>query len=269
LRQVILHEVSHLRRRDDWTNLGQQILKALLFFHPAVWWIERRISLEREMACDDMVLRQTSDRRTYAECLVTMAEKSYLHRALMLAHAAVTRMRDTTRRVHRILEPAPQTSHSWKLFPAAASIALIAGVFANGVPQLVRFADDAASGIATAQTISPAAIAPATLVHPAALRESRPSAVTPTVLKDTSRRPATHQEPARTADLRMHRVPAPRVQLAKAVASDVAPQPYGFVVLIVQSSTDGAMQWQTRVWTLVLRTPPNSLTNNAHPRKAI
>src|SRR5580698_516435 len=80
LEQVILHEVAHLRRWDDWTNLAQKFVKALLFFHPAVWWIERQISLEREVACDDAVLAQTSSPRAYAECLTHLAEKSFLRR---------------------------------------------------------------------------------------------------------------------------------------------------------------------------------------------
>ena len=45
LKYILLHELAHLSRRDDWTNLAQKILKALLFFLPSVWWIERRLSL--------------------------------------------------------------------------------------------------------------------------------------------------------------------------------------------------------------------------------
>ena len=56
LKYILLHELAHLRRRDDWTNLAQKILKALFLFLPSVWWIERRLSLDREMACDDAVL---------------------------------------------------------------------------------------------------------------------------------------------------------------------------------------------------------------------
>ena len=58
LNAILLHELAHLRRRDDWTNLIQKIVGALLFFHPAVWWIEKKLALEREMACDDLVLAE-------------------------------------------------------------------------------------------------------------------------------------------------------------------------------------------------------------------
>ena len=67
LRVIVLHELAHLRRWDDWTNLAQKFVKALFFFHPAVWWIDSRLALEREeIACDDMVLEQTANARTYA-----------------------------------------------------------------------------------------------------------------------------------------------------------------------------------------------------------
>src|ERR1035438_162008 len=53
LNVILLHEYAHLRRGDAWTNLLQKMVRAIFLFHPAVWWIENRLSLEREMACDD------------------------------------------------------------------------------------------------------------------------------------------------------------------------------------------------------------------------
>src|SRR5947209_5722692 len=84
LRAVVLHEVAHLRRWDDWSNLAQKLIRALFFFHPAVWWIDNRLTLEREMACDDLVLAETSDPRSYAECLVSLAEKNFFRRGLAM-----------------------------------------------------------------------------------------------------------------------------------------------------------------------------------------
>lgn len=104
LRSVLLHELGHLRRWDDWTNLLQKVLRAIFFFHPAIWWIDSRLCLEREMACDDMVLAATNDARGYAECLVSLAEKSMLRRGVALAVAAVGRVRQMTLRLGRILD---------------------------------------------------------------------------------------------------------------------------------------------------------------------
>ena len=95
LNQVVLHELAHLRRWDDWTNLAQQIIRALLFFHPAVWWIGKKAELEREMACDDAVLAETESPRAYAECLAHLAERSFVQRSLALAQAAIGRFHQT------------------------------------------------------------------------------------------------------------------------------------------------------------------------------
>ena len=143
LNTVLLHELAHLRRRDDWTNLAQKVLRALFFFHPAVWWVESRLSLEREMACDDMVLAQTESPRAYAECLVSLAEKNLLRRGLALAQAAVGRMRQTTQRVLQILDPRqPHAVRVWKPAPwvvGAFSVACL--VSSAHAPRLVAFGE--------------------------------------------------------------------------------------------------------------------------------
>ncbi len=125
LEQILLHEAAHLRRWDDWTNLAQKILKALLFFHPAVWWIESKVSLEREMACDDAVLVQTSSPRAYAECLARLAEKNFIRRSLALAQAAVGQLGQTSLRVAQILDVnRPRATKVWK--PAVSFVAVFA-----------------------------------------------------------------------------------------------------------------------------------------------
>ena len=147
LKYIVLHELAHLRRRDDWTNLAQKLVKALLFFLPSVWWIERRLSLDREMACDDAVLAHSGTPLGYAECLARVAERSFLRRQLALAQAAVGRMRQLTTRVAVILDPdRPQHTHLWK--PAVPIVMVVAGLCAlpaSLTPSLVSFADDVAS----------------------------------------------------------------------------------------------------------------------------
>jgi hypothetical protein len=103
LRQVVAHELAHLRRRDDWTNLAQQIVEALLWFHPAVWWIGRRLDLEREIACDDWVVSQTGGARPYAACLTRLVELRLLARSPRLAHGATGRRKQITERIEALL----------------------------------------------------------------------------------------------------------------------------------------------------------------------
>jgi beta-lactamase regulating signal transducer with metallopeptidase domain len=71
---VLLHELAHIRRFDPVVNVLQRLVEAMLFFHPAVWWVSRRISAERESACDDLVLRSNYGRTEYADALVHVGE---------------------------------------------------------------------------------------------------------------------------------------------------------------------------------------------------
>jgi beta-lactamase regulating signal transducer with metallopeptidase domain len=143
LKYVLLHELAHLARRDDWTNLAQKVLKAVFFFLPSVWWIERKLSLDREMACDDAVIARSGTPRAYAECLAHVAERSFLRRQLAMAQAAVGRVRQLTTRVARILDPnRPRATQMWK--PAIPVVMVLAGLSAlpaSLMPELVHFAD--------------------------------------------------------------------------------------------------------------------------------
>lgn len=141
LKVVLLHEAAHLRRWDDWTNLAQKILRALFFFHPVVWWVESKLALEREMACDDIVVAATSSPRAYAACLIAVAEKNLGRRGLALAQAAVHRMRHTSMRIRGILDGRrPSAVRIWK--PAVGlmlALALVCIGSMREMPRLVGF----------------------------------------------------------------------------------------------------------------------------------
>ncbi|HEY3857012.1 MAG TPA: M56 family metallopeptidase [Verrucomicrobiae bacterium] len=70
---VLRHELAHVDRWDDWGNLAQQIIEGALHFHPAIWWISRQLSLEREIACDDHVIEASGSPRAYALTLANVA----------------------------------------------------------------------------------------------------------------------------------------------------------------------------------------------------
>ena len=138
LNVILLHEFAHLRRGDDWTNLIQKIVRALFFFHPAVWWIENRLSVEREMACDDAVLAETANPHGYATCLVSLLEKSLAHRGWSMAQAAVDRAREASLRLAQILDTKrPVATRVWK--PALGMVAAFSVVCLAHAPQFVAF----------------------------------------------------------------------------------------------------------------------------------
>jgi len=77
LGQVLRHELAHVVRRDDWANLLQQAVAAVLFFHPSVWWLSRRLTIDREIACDDHVLAAIPAPRDYALFLTEFASQPH------------------------------------------------------------------------------------------------------------------------------------------------------------------------------------------------
>ncbi|QDU25171.1 Regulatory protein BlaR1 [Anatilimnocola aggregata] len=69
LEAVVAHELAHLRRCDLWVNLLQRLAEAVLFYHPAVWWLSSRLRRERELCCDQLAVAATGERLDYAEAL--------------------------------------------------------------------------------------------------------------------------------------------------------------------------------------------------------
>jgi type II secretory pathway component GspD/PulD (secretin) len=87
LEAILAHELAHIRRHDYLVNLLQNVVETLLFYHPAVWWVSRRIREERENCCDDLAVEICGDRVTYARALATLEELRHAPGQLALAAA--------------------------------------------------------------------------------------------------------------------------------------------------------------------------------------
>jgi beta-lactamase regulating signal transducer with metallopeptidase domain len=74
LQSVIAHELSHIQRFDPFVNVFQISVETLLFYHPAVWWLNKRIRAEREHCCDDVAVSLCSNPVEYARALTLMEE---------------------------------------------------------------------------------------------------------------------------------------------------------------------------------------------------
>ena len=72
LEMALLHELAHLRRHDNLVNLLQCLVEAILFFHPAAWWLSSWVRLERELCCDRLVVEKTGRSRAYATLLASL-----------------------------------------------------------------------------------------------------------------------------------------------------------------------------------------------------
>jgi TonB family protein len=84
-RAVLFHELFHVQRRDWIWVLAEEAVRAVLWFHPAVWWLISRVQLTREEAVDELTVLATGHRRTYVEALIAFADGAPLAPAAAFA----------------------------------------------------------------------------------------------------------------------------------------------------------------------------------------
>ena len=266
LNQVVLHELAHFRRWDDWTNLIQQAVTALLFFHPGIWWIEKRLGLEREMACDDAVLAETASPRAYAECLARLAEKTFVSRSIALAQSVLGKVRQTSARVARILDvnrPTPPRYTSRLAVSLVGVLAITcAGVYSRS-PKLIAFEG---SPQAHAPTIESASLSVTPSVAHAEWIASLP--VTPVKL---TQRPVSRKtlHAPKIAALPPNSRRAAQESLLHLTASKSTARPFTETFWIILESSGASPEQQSvhqiQIWRVtVLR---NVTTANPTPRK--
>jgi beta-lactamase regulating signal transducer with metallopeptidase domain len=144
LEQIVLHEAEHLRRGDDWTNLMQKLALVAFPLNPALAWIEHRLGREREMACDEGVVRITNAPRAYAACLASLAERGMERRAEALTLGAWHRRSELVHRVHGILlrKRGLNRAAAGALLGAVGCALAAGSVEMARAPQLVAFVAD-------------------------------------------------------------------------------------------------------------------------------
>lgn len=86
---VLAHELAHVKRFDTLTQALAQVACALFWWHPAVWYAAKRLRVERERACDDLVLRTGTRPSAYAAHLLEIARA---HKSLRMASPALVSM---------------------------------------------------------------------------------------------------------------------------------------------------------------------------------
>jgi beta-lactamase regulating signal transducer with metallopeptidase domain len=76
LEAIVAHELAHIRRYDALVNLFQIAAETVLFYHPAVWWVNRAIRVERENCCDDIAVAVCGSAREYARALTMLSGRA-------------------------------------------------------------------------------------------------------------------------------------------------------------------------------------------------
>jgi beta-lactamase regulating signal transducer with metallopeptidase domain len=210
LEAVLAHELAHIRRYDMWATLLQRVVETALFYHPAVWWVSRRMSLEREMCCDEAAVRALGCRVSYARALEAVGRRSV---GIAPAVSAVGFTGDSKmnllRRVRNVLGSATtlRSGNSWPAGVCAVMLlAVAAAVFGLvSAAHSTVVADDALKGdrpaeAADAPRRSPEADAPRRAAEADAPRRSAEA--------DAPRRSAEADAPRRSPEADAPRRPA-------------------------------------------------------------
>jgi uncharacterized protein YjbI with pentapeptide repeats/beta-lactamase regulating signal transducer with metallopeptidase domain len=130
IEHIALHELAHLRRRDDWFNALERVLVTLFFFNPAIRWIAAQMDVEREVACDDHVVDLTHEVRPYAHCLTKMAEVTQWPRAALVAPGVFITRKSISVRIERLLRAGSARRVRISYGTAVAAMVTVAVVFA-------------------------------------------------------------------------------------------------------------------------------------------
>jgi beta-lactamase regulating signal transducer with metallopeptidase domain len=220
LEHIVLHELAHMLRYDDWTNLAQKLIEALLPIQPVVFWLGRGMSLEREMACDDWVIAATGTARPYAASLTKVAELSRWEHAGILAAGAAGNRSQLFRRVHHMLDRTRNAAPRLSFVTVAVALVVVAALIYEGAraPQMIAFAQnttDENSQITPKAPLAP--LAPATRLAP--LASPSPLAATAALAPGTPLAPV-----GQSAPLAPMSPPSPMAPLApSAPLSPMAP----------------------------------------------
>lgn len=174
LEAVLAHEGAHARRRDPLVQFGALVNRALFWFHPLAWWLERHLAALAEEACDAEVLEKGHDAREYSEYLLELARA--VQQAGMRVNVAGMAMPGGAlpRRIGKIVAGAGAGRvPGWRMAAAAAACLVCSAALATGaLGHVVRVPRAPAPGVAgsveAAPAAAPVAAAPQTASRPTA-----------------------------------------------------------------------------------------------------
>ena len=98
---LLVHELAHIRRLDYLGSILQSMVEAVLFYHPAVWWVSEQIRTERELCCDDLAVAAGNDVLTYAKALAALEAR----RPSRLNPVLAANGGSLVNRIRRLIEP--------------------------------------------------------------------------------------------------------------------------------------------------------------------
>ena len=169
VRALLAHELAHVLRHDYLVNILQSMAEALLFYHPAVWWISNQIRAERELCCDDLAVEASGDALVYAIALADLDS----HRRARLRVAQAANGGSLIHRIRRLAGEAEPLTHT---LPGLGAVSALAVLWLAGLGAAALDARPAAEHPRAAlRPFVPAGVrrAPPVLLNPPAIRFPR------------------------------------------------------------------------------------------------
>jgi beta-lactamase regulating signal transducer with metallopeptidase domain len=140
---VLAHELAHIRRHDYLVNLLQSVVETLFFYHPAVWYLSRRVRLEREHCCDDDAVAVVGDPLTYVAALTDLE----LLRQGVPTLAMAANGGSLLHRIQRLLAPRSEAAPSWSTATGLLTLAVVFAVLATAHGSIAAGLQPESSGI--------------------------------------------------------------------------------------------------------------------------
>jgi len=212
LDRIVIHEWAHVQRRDDFAHILQIVIRILAGWHPAVWLIDRRLHVEREIACDEITVAITGSPKSYAQCLITLASLRGNTRG-MTAVPAILTVSGLRTRVTRILLQQPGIGPGSSRTIAVAIVSTL-GILSAGVGGVTLIKATTTFSQPFEAAPSPAVGPTLTIISPvAAASQSKP------IKKERSRRQPPVPEPSGPAPKEPVTPPLPQAEPPSAPAT--------------------------------------------------
>jgi beta-lactamase regulating signal transducer with metallopeptidase domain len=142
---VLTHEIEHVRRLDTLTQFAVQCVLVVFWFDPLLWIAARYMRVERELACDDGVLRSGIDPCGYASHLIDLArwlrDAGNMARGRMFAAVAEIGVTETEHRIRALLDVSIDRRPAGNVLRTISLIGIVALDLAVGALRPFRWPD--------------------------------------------------------------------------------------------------------------------------------
>jgi len=104
LSAIVLHEYAHIKRKDNWFGLFQELIAILFWWSPVIRILNKQIHVEREIACDLRAVAQMKNSKQYAQSLIDCAKLMVIEQRSVLAMGLFSKKKELHYRVGAILK---------------------------------------------------------------------------------------------------------------------------------------------------------------------